>query len=133
MKNATKYLGFSIIVIVLLVNSFLMNGKLDKITRQMELMYAKQNEILWELGKLNQTGVNNNTNKNTQIKDLNIKEVMSPLGLSEYLGISLDKVYSLVENKESKIPYINIDGEYKFNKSAIDEWMKTSKDISTKQ
>ena len=56
------------------------------------------------------------------------KEVMSPLELAEYLNIDMMLVYDMTE-KDLTMPYIEIDGEYRFNKAAIDKWMETRRTI----
>jgi len=51
---------------------------------------------------------------------------MSPLELAEYLDIDVSKIFDLMDSPNSTIPYTFIGGEYRFNKSAVDEWMKSN-------
>ncbi|MFH1259836.1 MAG: helix-turn-helix domain-containing protein [Elusimicrobiota bacterium] len=51
-----------------------------------------------------------------------IKDVMSIIELSAYLGIGKSKIYSLIRQK--KIPASRIGRQYRFSKTVIDEWLK---------
>jgi len=51
-----------------------------------------------------------------------VKEVMDVKELSEYLGIGVSKIYSLIRQK--KIPASKIGRQYKFSKEVIDAWLK---------
>lgn len=64
-------------------------------------------------------------------KEKMAKDVMSRYELAEYLNIPVDKVWKMVEDKESKIPYVLIDGDHKFSKDAIDKWLDSVKHIDT--
>lgn len=123
MRNAVRYLGLSIVIVILLVNTVALN----KVTKQNNDLEYK---LLGLEQMLNEKSVYNNSNQIPQMPKKVAKDVMTPLDLADYLGIKMDKVYDLVENKDSKIPYICIDGEYRFSRNAIDEWMKTSKEIT---
>ena len=50
------------------------------------------------------------------------KQFLSPQELSAYTGLSLNTIYSWVNQR--RIPYIKISRLVKFNISEIDEWMK---------
>lgn len=52
------------------------------------------------------------------------KEVMGPLELAEYLNVDVSKVFELIDSPKTALPYSIIGGEFRFNKNAIDEWMK---------
>jgi len=51
------------------------------------------------------------------------KQFLSPQELSAYTGLSLNTIYSWVNQR--RIPHIKISRLVKFNVSEIDEWMKT--------
>lgn len=59
------------------------------------------------------------------------KEVMSPSELAKYMNIEMVVVYDMA-NKDSTMPYIEVNGEYRFNKAAIEKWMETRNVIKTK-
>lgn len=59
------------------------------------------------------------------------KEVMSPSELAIYMNIDMNLVYDMAAS-DSTMPYIVIDGEYRFNKVAIEKWMETRSIINTK-
>lgn len=46
---------------------------------------------------------------------------------SVYLGISERRLTDLVNNKNSGIPYLKIEGYYVFSKSALDKWLETAR------
>jgi len=76
---------------------------------------------------LNQNQYRNNYNGSTQEEKWN--DVMAPTELAQYLDIKLDQVYDIIDNRESGIPYVYIDGAYRFSKDAIDEWLASRKNI----
>ncbi len=45
--------------------------------------------------------------------------------LGEYLHLSDSQLLKLVGDENSGMPYINIDGIYTFNRSAINKWLET--------
>lgn len=123
MKNILKFLGFAVITIILIVNCFLLN-------KQIEQGYKIEYAIRRLDAEISNNNRNTSTNTVQQIQKPAAKEIMSPLEVANYLQISMDKVYEMVQNKTTKIPYIYVDGEYRFNKAAIDEWMKTPIEIT---
>jgi excisionase family DNA binding protein len=56
------------------------------------------------------------------MEEKRVKEVMDVKELSEYLGIGVSKIYSLIRQK--KIPASKIGRQYKFSKEVIDAWLK---------
>lgn len=73
------------------------------------------------------TGVRSSTNnQNDNQGDVGVKEkeVFTPTELAEYLNIKLDQVYDMIDFPGVGLPYICVDGEYRFGKEAIDEWLK---------
>lgn len=59
------------------------------------------------------------------------KEVFTPMELAEYLNIEMDSIYDIIDAQDLGIPYICINGEYRFSKEAIDQWLKTNRIIQT--
>jgi excisionase family DNA binding protein len=59
------------------------------------------------------------------------KEVMSPSELAKYMNIEMDVVYDMA-NTDSTMPYVEVNGEYRFNKAAIEKWMETRNIIKTR-
>ena len=59
------------------------------------------------------------------------KEVFTPSELAQYLNIEMSKIYDMIDMKDSRLPYVNVDGEYRFGKEAIDEWMKNRINVET--
>lgn len=56
-------------------------------------------------------------------------DVMAPTELAKYLDIELDQVYDIIDDKESEIPYVLIEGAYRFSKDGIDKWLTSRKSI----
>lgn len=56
-------------------------------------------------------------------------DVMAPTELAKYLDIELSQVYDIIDDKESEIPYVFIEGAYRFSKDAIDKWLASRKTI----
>ena len=88
---------------------------------------AKFNNIEYRLSMLSSSinTINNKvSNTKTPAKEETQSDIMTPTELSNYLKISIDKVYkSIIENPTSKFPRMKIDGEVRFSKNAIDEYM----------
>lgn len=51
------------------------------------------------------------------------KEYISPQELAEYLGVSVNTVYSWIWQK--KVPHVKLSRLVKFSKTGIDDWMKS--------
>ena len=68
---------------------------------------------------------NNKISATTQpAKEENQNDIMTPNELSKYLKIDIQKIYSLIiENPKSEFPCLKINGEVRFSKNAIDEYM----------
>lgn len=79
-----------------------------------------------------QSIANNQNNNIQQSSEENFKEVMAPTDLAKYLDIELNKVYELA-TRDNNMPYVMINGEYRFSKAAIDKWMETRITIETRQ
>ena len=54
-----------------------------------------------------------------------MKKLLSPKELSEYLGLSLNTIYSWVN--ERKLPYYKVSRLVKFDIAEIDNWLKDKK------
>jgi excisionase family DNA binding protein len=122
--------GFVILVLVLSIVAVISNV----ITAQY-ISYKVENKIRMEMESIshqitqiqrqNQPSIT--YNNSTREKKWN--EVMAPTELAQYLDIELDQVYDIIDNKESGIPYVCIDGAYRFSKDAINEWLASQKSI----
>ena len=112
-----------IVLVILLINVYKLNDLQVKYS-QLNLHYSMLQSKVQNLS--------NNINSNRlQSQPKQFKEVMSPLDLAEYLNIDMMVVYGMTE-KDSTMPYTEINGEYRFNKAAIDKWMETRNIIMTK-
>jgi len=70
-------------------------------------------------------------NINTTIRDIFInnedeKTVLDKNEASEYLGVSIEGLMQIMNNEESKIPYIKVGEYFIFSKNAIDKWVEES-------
>jgi excisionase family DNA binding protein len=111
-----------IVLIILLVNFNKLNDLLVKYNDLNSRYFMLENSIL--------NLPNNSGFIPPQSPPNDAKDVMSPLELAKYMGIEMNQVYDMVE-KDSTIPFIQINGEYRFNKAAIEKWMETRKIIET--
>lgn len=68
----------------------------------------------------------NNTINNKIVNNVEEKNNINLSDAAKYLGISEDMLIKVVYNKDSKIPYIKIDGYLIFNKNALDKWISES-------
>jgi excisionase family DNA binding protein len=75
--------------------------------------------------------ISNNSDNLQNIQSKKVKEIMTPTDLAEYMDIEMVKVYEIV-SRDNSMPYIQIDGEYRFNKAAIDKWMEKRMTIETR-
>jgi excisionase family DNA binding protein len=112
-----------IVLIILLVNVFMLRN-----------LQVKYNDLSTQYFLLRSSveNISNNSNYYKQsIQAKQVKEIMTPLDLAEYMDIEMVKVYEMV-SRDNTMPYIQIDGEYRFNKAAIDKWMETRMTIETR-
>mgnify|MGYP000199733798 CR=1 FL=1 len=114
-----------IVLIVLLVSVNKINSLQVKYN-ELNSQYFMLQSSIQNLSSL--TSHYNSNQPQSQIKE--VKEIMSPLDLAKYLDIEMMVVYEMAE-KDSTMPYIEINGEYRFNKEAIDKWMETRNIIKT--
>jgi excisionase family DNA binding protein len=59
------------------------------------------------------------------------KEVMSPSELAKYLNVPMYLIYDMT-GQDHPIPHTVINGEYRFNKAAVDKWMESVHKIETR-
>ena len=63
-------------------------------------------------------------------KEQTEKDIMAPTELAEYLKIDIEKVYKLIiDNPNSKFPQLKIDGDVRFSKNAIDDYISKGNKI----
>ena len=70
--------------------------------------------------------ISNNMNQNN-INNLEEKNNLNLYDAAEYLGIPQDILMQIMNNEESKIPYIKAGSNYIFSKSALDKWVEESR------
>ncbi|MGE5633226.1 MAG: helix-turn-helix domain-containing protein [Caulobacteraceae bacterium] len=124
MKNKFAVIVLLAAAVIMSLNTYMiykLDRKIDDISGRMNYLDSRLSGIQNASGPANSTG--------QATGNVKAKKVLTPSELAEYLGISMEKVYDMVGDKEWGLPYVNIDGEYRFSKSAIDEWLKSNKDI----
>lgn len=67
----------------------------------------------------------NNTNRDIFINNVN-NDILNIYTASEYLGISEDQMREIMRYEKSRIPYIDIKGDVRFSKKALDKWVEES-------
>jgi excisionase family DNA binding protein len=112
-----------IVLIVVLISIYKLNN--------LQVRYNELNSQYYMLQSSIQNISNNQNSYQPQSQQKEAKEIMSPLDLAEYLDIDMMLVYDMVK-RDTTMPYIEINGEYRFNKAAIEKWMETRKIILTK-
>ncbi|MEW9096617.1 MAG: hypothetical protein AB2417_16170 [Clostridiaceae bacterium] len=132
MKEKIIYclLGFSIVLNIYTIN-LVLNFR--------DNMANSLSDLSWQMRNTqnNVSEINNSLNGMSGKADEYIKkekigkDVMSSYELAEYLNIPVEKVWKIIEDKESKIPYVVIDLDYRFSKDAIDKWLVSVKHIDT--
>ncbi|WP_288222385.1 helix-turn-helix domain-containing protein [uncultured Clostridium sp.] len=68
----------------------------------------------------------NNTTKDVFINNKDDSDILNMYTASVYLGISEGKLIQIINDGESKIPYIDIKGDIRFSKKALDKWVEES-------
>jgi excisionase family DNA binding protein len=113
------------VVVFITFNAFLLNMLNIRVGR----MDSKLNQLEVQIGRArNSVNYLNNEQSSPVLKE---KEVFTPTELALYLEISMGKIYDMIDAPGADLPYVCIDGEYRFGKEAIDEWLKTNKNINT--
>ncbi len=84
-------------------------------------------------GRYISDGIFQGTNNiNTTIRDIefndeeNNKNIFNEMEASVYLGISEERLMQIMNNEESKIPYVKVGGDFIFSKNALDKWIEDS-------
>ena len=72
------------------------------------------------------TDLGSNTSANTE-SVVYVRNTYNLPAASAYLGISESQLMSLIDSKDSGIPYIKIGNEYLFSKHALDKWLETAR------
>lgn len=110
-----------LVIVLLAVNTFQLfslNGKLDN-------MDSRLNVLEMRLAELQSSGNSRNSVQGSTVEKE--KEVFTPTELAEYMNITLNQVYELIDSPAEGLPYINVGGEYRFGKEAVDDWLKGNK------
>ena len=68
----------------------------------------------------------NNTTKDIFNSNKTDNDVLNIYTASVYLGISEEKLRQIMSDEESKIPYIDIKGDVRFSKNALNKWVEES-------
>ena len=112
-----------IVLIILLVSIYKLNN--------LQVKYSELNSQYFMLQSSIQNLPNNSGFIPPQSPLKETKEVMSPLDLAEYLDVEMMVVYDMAA-KDPTMPYIEVNGEYRFSKAAIEKWMENRRIIETK-
>jgi len=107
-------------VIVIAANAIVisnLSGKLDKMNGRLDQLEMQLAGVRNSMNGLN------SVKRDTEIKQ---KDVFTPSELAQYLGVNMSKIYDLIDAKGIGLPYVCIDGEYRFGREAIDEWLKSN-------
>jgi excisionase family DNA binding protein len=120
----------SIVLVVLCVVLIAANGLLlNTLNNRLDGMNSKINQLGVQLARAQSSMNNQNViQPATEVKG---KEVFTPTELSKYLDIKLSQVYDMIDAPGIGLPYICVDGEYRFGKEAIDDWLKGNKGGNT--
>ncbi len=109
-------------VVLIAANGLLLNSLYNKL----EGMSSKLDQLEVQLARVQSSGANQNRiQPSTEVKE---KEVFTPSELAKYLNIKMSQVYDMIDAPGIGLPYICVDGEYRFGKEAIDDWLKRNKD-----
>jgi excisionase family DNA binding protein len=126
MKNRSFILLVIFALVLAVVDIYIVNevgNKLETVIKRLDSVEAG-----FRLVQSNNNRVNIIQNEGNKEK---IKEVLTPSELANYLRIDMGKVYDMIDHPDAKLPYVNINGEYRFSKNAIDEWLKSNSNINT--
>lgn len=120
MSKYSKIIFGGLILTFLFLNTL----SLRNISKQANKMETLQNEVALLRNQVSNirfqatAPIENRANQDT-------KEILGVADLAKYLKIDITEMYKIIEDKDSKIPYIMVQGDYRFSKPAIDEWMKS--------
>ena len=108
-------------VVLIAANGLLLNS----LNNRLEGVSSKLDQLEVQLARVQSSAVNQNRiQSNTEVKE---KEVFTPSELAKYLNIKMSQVYDMIDAPDIGLPYIYVDGEYRFGKEAIDDWLKRNK------
>lgn len=72
-------------------------------------------------------GLSNINNSNMEMFNNSVNsDILDIYTASQYLGVSEDQVREIMRDEKSKIPYIDIKGDVRFSKKALDKWIEES-------
>lgn len=112
----------AVVIMILLLISLLRLNQLQQSYNQLSSQYFMLHSSVQNLtNDLN--GLNSLRQVERTLQEVPAKEVMSPLELADYLKIPMDTVYDMT-TADPTMPYVVVNGEYRFNKAAINKWME---------
>lgn len=123
MNKTVKYIFCIGLIVSITLNIFTIN-----LLKKQSFKIATINDELNMIVNSTNTIKNNISNTSKAGKSEKLNDIMTPSELAEYLNIDIQQVYkSIIENPSSKFPSMNINGELRFSKKAIDEYMINGK------
>ena len=107
-----------VIVILNIALLYTLNTGFDKMSNRLDQLEMQMVRVM-----------SNTYNQNISPREAEVKEkeIFTPTELAEYLNIKLDQVYDMIDSPGVELPYVLVEGEYRFGKEAVDEWLKGSK------
>jgi hypothetical protein len=94
--------------------------------------YSRLNELehKTDLIMSNTNTINNKISNDMLALKEQQKDIMTPTELANYLKVDIMLIYkSIIDNPDSKFPCIKTNGEIRFSKKAIDEYMMSGNKI----
>lgn len=88
--------------------------------------YSRFNELehKTDLIMSNTNTINNKISNDMLALKEQQKDIMTPTELANYLKVDIKLIYnSIIDNPDSKFPCIKMNGEIRFSKKAVDEYM----------
>lgn len=67
-----------------------------------------------------------NTVSQENNNNLDSKDILSLYDAVIYLDVTEEKLMQVINNEDSKIPYVKIGSDFMFSKNALDKWVETS-------
>lgn len=125
MNNKGLFIAVIAAVLIISINTY----TLRDIENNLDVVNNNLRSIETGISLIHSISSKANVVQNT-VNSEKLKDVFTPTELADYLNIHIDIVYDMIENPEAKLPFVCIDGEYRFSRSAIDEWLKSNIDIS---
>ncbi|MCY6958520.1 helix-turn-helix domain-containing protein [Clostridium brassicae] len=123
MNKTVKYIFCIGLIVSITLNIFTIN-----LLKKQSFKIATINDELNMIVNSTNTIKNNISNTSKAGKSEKLNDIMTPSELAEYLNIDIQQVYkSIIENPSSKFPSMNINGELRFSKKAINEYVINGK------